>query len=153
MSSDMSEFLDIRVGDVKMPTVLETGVYRLMLTKYGFDRQANDKRTPYVLATFKAVDVIDCEAEVDLDSARNVSSKFWRTENADKITVDFFARKLGHNVSEDDTFGELWEQSIGCEVLGEVKQSISEKTGNPYCEIIRFLKVGNEEAAIAAANA
>ncbi len=141
MPNDVTEFLDVRVGDVKIPTVLPSGLFRFILTRNGLERENNDKRTPFVKATFKAIAVVECDEDVDIDSVRTVTRKFYRTENADKITIDFFQRHLGMELEADDTLGSLWEAAIGAEVLGEVKQSIAERSGNPYAEIVRFLKV------------
>jgi len=138
--SELSEFLDIRVGDVEVPQVLPSGVFKCIITRYGIDRAKNEKRTPFVRVTLKPVDVVECEDEVNLNSTRTISSDFWRTPAADKITLDFFERKLGMEIGKDDRFGELWESALGAEVICEVKQSISKK-GNPYAEVVRFLKV------------
>lgn len=137
--SELSEFLDVRVGDIEMPTVLPSGVFKFVITRYNIDRASNEKRTPYVRATFKPVEVIECDSDVNIGSARTVTSDFWRTPAADKIAIEFFDRKLGLEVGDDDTIGGLWEQAIGAEVLAEVKQGISKK-GNPFAEIVRFLK-------------
>jgi len=138
--SELSEFLDVKVSDIEMPTVLPSGVFKFVLTRYNIDRATNEKRTPFVRATFKPVDVIECDTDVNIGSARTVTSDFWRTPAADKIAIEFFERKLGLDVTgEETTIGSLWEEALGAEVVAEVKQGVSKK-GNPFAEIVRFFR-------------
>ena len=139
--SDGSEFLDIRMGDIKVPEILPPGVYRFVFTGYKLDREANDKRTPFVLANFRPVDVVESDAEVDVTTSKSISRKFYRTEAADPITADFFSKKLGMDWDDEALMGELWEEAIGYEVLGEVTNEDSKK--NPdisYANIVKFFR-------------
>lgn len=139
--SDMSEFLDVRVGDVKMPEALPTGTYRFVLTRYVLEHANNENKTPYVLVTLKPVDVVDAEDEVALDDAKNVSHKFWRTPKSDRITVRFLTDTLGIKADEDSTLGQLWEQAIGAEVEAAGTQKMGGKNKDvPFFEIERFFK-------------
>lgn len=137
--SELSEFLDVRIGDIEVPQVLPTGVFKFVITHYAVDRAQNNNRTPYVRVTLKPIDVVTCEEPVNIGSARTLTHDFWRTPAADKIAREFFERKLGFDVTDEDTLGGLWERALGEEVCAEVEQNFSKK-GNPYAEVKRFIK-------------
>ena len=149
--SEMSEFLDVRVGDVKMPQNLPSGTYRFVLTRYSLERSEGPNKTPYVRATFKPVEAIDTAgADVDIDNSKNIQVDFWRTEKADKIAVRFLTQTLRLPATEDSLLSELWEQSIGSEMVGVVKsETKTSKNGNPYTEttIERFFPADHQAAA------
>ena len=142
MAGDMSEFLDARVDDVIEPDNLPSGMYKFVITRYSLERATNDNKTPFIRATFKPVVVIESEAQVDLDNAKNVPHDFWHSEKAKRIEKRFLVKTLGLESPPGTTFGQLWERAIGSEVLGAVKSTVKEGKNGPWTETVieRFFR-------------
>ena len=135
MSDQLSEFLDVAVGDVKMPVDLPTGTYKFVVQRYSVERADNQNKTVYVLASLKPIEVQDAEDDVDLNNVRNIQHKFWHTDKADKIMVRFLTKALKLEAKPETLLSQLWEQALGVEVIGQVKTEVKQGKNGPYTEI------------------
>ena len=141
--SDVTNFLDVKVGEVKDPVVLSDGLYQYVITGYKLDFENNENRTPYVMAFLRPVEVVEGDKEQDLNAAKRMTHKFYRTEAADQIASRFLVKTLGlDNKGGEAKFSELWEAAIGSEVLGVTKRKMGGKNKDrPFAEIERFFPV------------
>ena len=139
---DHTEFLDMKISDVKIPKLLPEGFFKCVVTRATYERQNNAKHTPYVMVSFKPVEVVDADEDVDIGRTRPLNHKFWRTENADQMAVDFLLNKLGLDADEETTFGQLWEEAINCEVIVKTRVGLGgENKDRPFVEAEKFLKI------------
>jgi hypothetical protein len=117
--SDVSNFMDVQSGDVKEPEVLSPGEYVFLVRGYKPGKYNNDKQTPYVRVTLKAVEVIASEKEQDLTNIKTVEEDFAMTEAAQPIAKRWLTKTVG--VDDEDgsaTFRELFEKALGSQVRG-----------------------------------
>lgn len=141
--ADVTNFLDMEVGEVKDPMVLPNGTYLYVITKYAPMRANNDKKTPFTRVTLKPVEVRDVDNwddDANLDDYKRVTHDFWQTDNANKIVARFLVQTLGLDNREGKAkFSELWEQAIGREVVGATEYKLGGRNKDrPFNEVTRF---------------
>ena len=120
---DVSSFLDIRSGDIKDPVLLTAGQYLFRITSYKPGEIPNDKKTPKVDVSFKAVEVIDSDlSEEDFAAAQGVTHQFYMSEAAKPYTKRWLKETVGVDDDEGDkTLRVMFEESIGMHVRGFTK--------------------------------
>lgn len=138
---DVSSFLDIRSGDIKDPVLLTAGEYLFRITSYKAGEIPNDKKTPVVTVSFKAVEVIDSElSEEDFDTAQGVTNQFYMSPAAQPYTKRWLVETVGIDDEDGDkTMRVLFEESIGMHVRGFTKSVMrGQNKDRPGVEIDRF---------------
>lgn len=139
--TDVSNFMDVRLGDVPEPQVLPNGEYIFTIVAYKTGEYPNDKATPYVRISMKPVEIVSSDiSDEEFGRAKKVDSDFPMTEPAQPIARRFLTETLG--LSEDLSFREAFEEALGLQVRAATKIKMVGKEKNiPIAEVERFFPI------------
>ncbi len=119
------DFLNDAAADFKAPPTLERGQYRFVITGYDGGVMSNEKQSPYVDVTAKAMEVLSGDVDASkLNNYRTIKHRFWMSEKARYMASAFFSDILGLDVmdgKEKKSYSRLFEEAVGRRFVGTVK--------------------------------